>query len=140
LISLGGADGANTLGLTQAELDQVTAGVLRIGDLGAGGSITVTAAITDATTGWTSLSLLTEVGAGISQNAGATLTVTNLNAAGNTGVTLNESNVVSTLAGATEFGAFSFFDSTNLTVANVDSGLGGGFGSGIITEGRGVSL
>ena len=136
--------GANTdtthLGLLQTDLNEVTAGVLRIGDLGTGGSITVTAAITDATTGFSTLSLLTEVGAGISQNSGATLTITNLNAGGNTGVTLNENNVVSTLAGATQSGAFSFTDHANLTVGSVDSGLGSGFGVGIITQGQAVNL
>src|SRR5262249_6585045 len=56
------------------------------------------------------------------------------------GVTLNENNFVSTLAGATESGAFSFVDSTNLTVDNVDFGLGFGFGSGIITQAQTISL
>ena len=36
VIDLGGADTANTLGLTDAELDGITAGVLRIGDLTSG--------------------------------------------------------------------------------------------------------
>src|SRR5262249_22008428 len=39
-------------------------------------------------------------------------------------VTLTENNVVSKLAGATAVGAFSFVDSTNLTVDSVDSGIG----------------
>ncbi len=131
---------SGTLSLLQTDLNNVTAGVLRIGNLNTTGSITVTAPITDAGLGWNTLSLLTEVGAGISQNSGATLTVTNLNAAGNTGVTLNQNNVVSNLAGATQSGAFSFTDHTNLTVDNVDSGLGNGFGSGIITQAQVVNL
>ena len=36
LIDLGGADTANTLGLTDAELDGITAGILRVGDLTSG--------------------------------------------------------------------------------------------------------
>ena len=36
LIDLGGADTANTLGLTDAELDGITAGSLRIGDFNSG--------------------------------------------------------------------------------------------------------
>src|SRR5262245_15888242 len=36
LIDLGAADAANTLGLTDAELDRITAGILRIGDTGSG--------------------------------------------------------------------------------------------------------
>jgi hypothetical protein len=131
---------SGTLSLLQTDLNNVSAGVLRVGNLTSSGSITVTAPISDATTGFTTLSLLTELGAGISQNSGATLTVTNLNAAGNTGVILDDNNVVSTLAGATQSGAFSFVDSTNLTVDNVDSGLGSGFGSGIITQGQAVNL
>jgi hypothetical protein len=138
-IDLGGSGSGSRLRLTQAELARVTAGILRIGSLFTGGSITVTAPIS-APAGWSTLSLLTEIGAGISQNAGATLTVTNLQAAGNTGVALNQNNVVSTLAGATDFGAFSFVDSTNLTVDAVDSGLGFGFGVGIITDGQDVNL
>jgi hypothetical protein len=131
---------SGTLSLLQTDLNNVTAGVLRIGDLGTGGSITVTAAISDAGLGWNTLSLLTEIGASISQNSGAILTVTNLQAGGNTGVSLNQNNVVSTLAGAAASGAFSFTDSANLTVDNVDSGLGFGFGVGIITDGQAVSL
>jgi hypothetical protein len=140
-IDLGGTgDPTGTLQLSQVELNTITAGIVRVGDFGTSGSITITAPITDVGTGWTTLSLLTEIGAGISQNAGATLTVTNLNAAGNSGVTLTENNVVSALAGAAASGAFSFTDSTNLTVDNVDTGLGSGFGSGIITDGQTVSL
>ena len=36
VINLGGADTANTLGLTDAELDGITAGILRVGDLTSG--------------------------------------------------------------------------------------------------------
>jgi hypothetical protein len=139
-IDLGTNTDLSHLGLLQTDLNNVTAGVLRVGDLRTGGDITVTAALTDATTGFNTLSLLTQVGAGISQNSGATLTVTNLQAAGSTGVALNENNVVSTLAGGTESGAFSFTDSHSLTVDDVDPGLGFGFGSGIITQGQPVSL
>jgi hypothetical protein len=131
---------SGTLSLLQTDLNNVTASILRIGNLSNSGSITVTAPISDVGLGWSTLSLLTEIGAGISQNSGATLTVTNLQAAGNTGVTLNENNVVSKLAGAAASGAFSFTDSANLSVDTVDSGLGFGFGTGIITDGQAVSL
>jgi hypothetical protein len=147
-IDLGGTgDPTGTLQISQAELNTITAGIVRIGNLSNSGSITVTAAITapSGTAGgnpgiWSTLSLLTEIGAGISQNSGATLTVPNLQAAGNTGVSLTQNNVVSTLAGATESGAFSFVDTINLAIDNVDSGLGGGFGSGIITQAQAVNL
>ena len=46
-INLGGADASGTLGLTDAELDQITAGTVQIGD-GNSGAITVSAAITHA--------------------------------------------------------------------------------------------
>ena len=139
-IDLGTNANVTHLGLLQTDLNNLTASVLRIGDLSTGGNLTVTAPITDVGTGWNTLSLLTPIGAGISQSAGATLTVPNLNAAGNTGVTLNENNVVSKLAGASEFGAFSFTDATNLALDNVDNGLGFVFGSGIVTEARPVNL
>src|SRR5438034_8624526 len=35
-IAVGGADGAATLGLTDAELDQMTAGLLKVGDANSG--------------------------------------------------------------------------------------------------------
>ena len=47
LIDLGGADASGTLGLTDAELDRVTAGTLNIGNSGSG-TITVSADITRA--------------------------------------------------------------------------------------------
>ena len=56
LINLGGADAAGTLGLTDTELDLITAGILRIGSATAG-SITVTSAISPANTN--TLSLIT---------------------------------------------------------------------------------
>ena len=132
-IDLGTNPSAGNLGLAQSDLSNITAGILRIGNLTTSGNVTVTAPIS-APAGWSTLSLLTDVSSGITQNAGATLTVTNLNAAGATGVTLNETNSVSTLAGASE-GTFSFVNSGNLTIGQVDTGLGFGFGTGIITSG-----
>src|SRR5207247_8423093 len=46
-IDLGGSDSAGTLGLSDAELDQITAGTLQIGDANSG-DVTITAAITPA--------------------------------------------------------------------------------------------
>ncbi|MFN7840478.1 MAG: Calx-beta domain-containing protein, partial [Pirellula sp.] len=70
LINLGGADVLSgsplTLGLTDAELDQITAGTLQIGD-GNSGTITVSAALTHNN----SLSLTT--GAGITLNRAITM-------------------------------------------------------------------
>ena len=58
VIDLGGANAAGTLGLSNAELGRVTAGTLKIGSAANTGGISITAAIT-ATTGWSTLSLLT---------------------------------------------------------------------------------
>src|SRR5207253_10246914 len=79
-IALGTKPGG-VLGLTDAELDRVTAGILRIGDLApVVNGITVTAAIT-APAGWNTLELLTGAGnaaSQINQNSSASITVTNL--------------------------------------------------------------
>lgn len=140
-VDLGGITDPNgTLTISQGELNTITTDIVRVGDLSTGGSITITAPLSDATTGFGVLSLVTEIGAGISQNSGATLTFTGLQAAGNAGVSLGENNVVDTLAGATQSGAFTFNDSTNLTVGEVDGGLGFGFGIGIITQGQQINL
>ncbi len=66
LIDLGGADSVGTLGLTDAELDQVTAGTLQIGNANSG-AITVSAAITHGN----NLSLTT--GAGVTFNSAVTM-------------------------------------------------------------------
>ncbi len=75
LIDLGGADGTNTLGLTDAELDTITAGVIRVGFANAG-NLSVSANIDPA--GTNTLHLITG-GAIVDNNAGAfDLQVTNL--------------------------------------------------------------
>src|SRR5947208_10546439 len=56
LIDVGGADAAGTLGLTDAELDKVTAGVLRVGDVTDTAGLNVTAAISQGP--YTALSLV----------------------------------------------------------------------------------
>ncbi len=136
-IDIGTNANAADLGLLQSDLNNVTAGVLRIrsaiGTTVHTDSITITAPVTDVGTGWTTLSLLTAEQGILSQNAGDTLTVANLQAFGGAGVTLNENNAVSKLAGASA-GAFSFVDTLSLAVDNVDNGLGG-FGIGIIGGG-----
>ena len=74
-IDLGTNPSAGNLGLAQGDLNHVTAGILRIGSTTAG-NITNTAAITDAGTGWTTLSLITN-GALLAGTNGS-LTTTNL--------------------------------------------------------------
>jgi hypothetical protein len=119
--------------LSQTELNTVTAGVLRVGDLTTTGALTVKSALTNPAT-WNTLSLLTGVGGAISQNAGKTLTVTKLFAAGAQSVTLNELNNVGTVAGAS-LGPWSFKNNNNLIVGSVDPSVGAGFGTGIIGGG-----
>ncbi|HVX63386.1 MAG TPA: hypothetical protein VHC19_22385, partial [Pirellulales bacterium] len=126
-IDLGGADAPGTLGLTNAELAQVTAGILRIGTTGGvNTNITLSSSITDAGAGWNTLSLLTNSGvsATISQNSGASLTVSNLYvfAAGVVNLT-DPGNAVSQISGVAS-GYISFVDSTSLTVADVEPSIG----------------
>ena len=126
-IDLGGADAAGTLGLTNAELGTITAGILRIGDEGGVTSdITVSSAITDVGTGWNTLSLATNSGisGNISQGSGDSLTVTDLRIFSSETVNLTDpGNAVSQLSGIAS-GAVAFVDSTSLTVGNVDPTLG----------------
>jgi filamentous hemagglutinin family protein len=84
-----------TLGLTDAELDNVTAATIKVGG-SSSGNITVSggAPITPSTA--TTLSL--ETAGSISQTAGSTITVQNLAVRAGGPVTLNENNTVNTIA------------------------------------------
>ena len=84
LIDLGGADAANTLGLTDAELDGITAGSLRIGDFNSG-RISFTAAIAPAGTSQLELTTGADI---IDGNApiGADVTVARLAMTASTGI------------------------------------------------------
>src|SRR5207237_5284510 len=79
-------------------------------------------------------------GGGISQNAGATLTVPNLNADGAQGVQLNQATNAVTMLAGDSLGGFIFLDSINLTVSSVDSGVSPGFGTGVMTQGSVIFL
>ena len=117
LVNLGGADAAGTLGLTDAELDTVTAGTLRVGSA-TSGNMTISAALTPA--GTTTLSLIS--GGSVTENVGATITTTNLAVTSVGAVTLNQANDVTTLA-ATVTGAgnaFAYTDANGLTIGTVD--------------------
>jgi hypothetical protein len=135
-IDLGTNANAADLGLLQTDLNNVTAGILRIRSVFASNgfdSITVTAPITDVGTGWSTLSVVSGPNGTFTENAGDTLTVVNLLAAGMRGVTLTQNNVVSTLAGASRL-PFNFTDTAaSLALDTVDDVLG--FGSGIIGSG-----
>jgi Ca2+-binding RTX toxin-like protein len=129
LINVGGADGANTLGLSDAELDHVTAGVVRVGNA-ASGDLTVSTAITQAGAGYGALSLRS---AGLISETTGSLAVSNLAVRGNRVDLQNAGNAVGTLAGLADGGltAFRFQQNGALTVGDVDgfSGVAASFGS-----------
>jgi len=107
-----------TLGLTGAELDEITAGVLRIGSSSFTGNVTVSAAINDSAANWNTLSLIS--GGMISETDGA-LVVSNLAVHGAKGVVLdNLANQVTALAGTTASAQFVFADSSSVAIVPVD--------------------
>ncbi|WP_157776189.1 two-partner secretion domain-containing protein [Gloeomargarita lithophora] len=115
LINLGGADvAATTLGLTSAELNTVTAGTLRVGKNDAG-NITVSAAIAPA--GTNTLTLITN--GTVTQNAGATITETNLAIKAGGNITLNQNNQITNFAASTT-GNVTLNDLGGLNVDTID--------------------
>lgn len=128
-IDLGTNGTGSNLGLTDFELDRIAAGIVTIGNVSAG-AIAVTAAISPAL--FNTLHLITA--ANISSTAAGTLTVGQLALEAPGGVTLNNANTVSTLAGTTAGTPFSFTNSTLLTIGVVD-GM-----NGISTTGGAVTL
>jgi hypothetical protein len=122
---------AGTLSLLQGDLNEVTAGILRIGS-GTAGDLTITAAV--SASHFTTLTLIS--GGAISESGTGAVTVTNLDLQGAGGVqmTLNPSAVSGTLAGSTSTGAFSFADSVGFTVGTADTQ------SGITTGGHNLAL
>jgi filamentous hemagglutinin family protein len=129
-ISLGvtGDSTNSTLELSQTELSNVTTGILKTGGLGYSGGIAINGAI-GPFPNVGALSLIN--GGSISQAAGATITVSKLNADGTNGVTLNEANLVGTLAGRSNSGNFSFTNNGALAIGTV------GINSGIVLSGGG---
>ena len=128
LVNLGAADAAGTLGLTDAELDTVTAGTLRVGRA-TSGNMTISAAIDTLNT--TTTSLIS--GGTVTQTA--PITETNLAVTSVGAVTLtNAGNDVTTIAAnVTGAGnAFSYTDANALTIGSVD-GINGITNNGAIT-------
>jgi len=107
-ITIGTDDTATTLGLVGTEVNNITAGVLKIGD-SSSGAITITAPITVLN----APSLFLESQFQISQNAGATLTVSGLTTFKSDGagvggnITMNEAN---------SFGSLSLLSANGLSV------------------------
>ncbi len=121
LITLGTKPGG-TLGLLQTDLDQISAGVLRVGAPTNTGGIQVTDDI-DGPPTWTSLALR-NTGA-VTQTLGSTLTTQNLTVLANGGATLDDpGNTVTFLSGSSSNTPFTFTNSTSLTVANINAGAG----------------
>ncbi|HEV8058835.1 MAG TPA: DUF4214 domain-containing protein, partial [Gemmataceae bacterium] len=124
-IDLGTASAGN-LGLTDAELDQVTAGILRVGRGDNAGSITVTASI-DSLGSYTTLSLIT----GGSITGPGQIVVPNLAlqaAAGSGGDAVdleNAANGVNDLAANVSGGDFNFVNGQTLTITGPIDGLTG---------------
>lgn len=134
-----GTKPANTLGLLQSDLNEITAGTLRIGDFGADtGGLTVTANIS-ATVGWSTLDL--RQATNIDEVFSATLTVPDLALQTNGGsVTFQYTfNQVSTLAGVTRGGSFSFRDGGHTTIGTVGgvSGLNSAGGTISVSTNKG---
>ncbi|HXQ15508.1 MAG TPA: YDG domain-containing protein [Caulobacteraceae bacterium] len=124
-IDVGTAPGG-VLGLTQASLNQVTAGVLQVGGAGSG-DLTITAPIS-APVGWNTLELISD--GAISEQAGDSLTLANLAAASVGPVTLNvASNAIQTFA-ADSNSTVSVVNGANLTIGTV-AGVGGVSGSAV---------
>ncbi|MCS6761625.1 MAG: hypothetical protein MO846_06340 [Candidatus Devosia symbiotica] len=120
-IDLGGADntfGVSTLGLTDAELDTITAGVLQIGHAGSP-DITITGEIMPAHV--STLDLQTS-GAIFGSHTGNDITVTNLALC--TGTSIGDVNpietTVSNLAFANTAGVFNLTNYGSLTIGAVD--------------------
>ena len=104
---------ANTLELSDAELDRIAAGVLKVGGSNAG-AITISQPISPA--GTSTLHLVS--GAGVSQSAA--LSVANLALEAGGTVNLSSSNDASTLAIRTTAGNLSYSDSNGFTIGQVN--------------------
>jgi hypothetical protein len=120
-----------TLGLTGAELNTVTAGVLQVGNASAG-AMTVSAAV--APGGTPTLDL--ETSSTITETGAATVTVANLAVRSAGSVTLTNANVTATVAGVVSNTGqgFTYRDANNLVIGTVD-GV-----AGITTNGGAISV
>ncbi|HTK73955.1 MAG TPA: dockerin type I domain-containing protein [Gemmataceae bacterium] len=113
-----GTNTAGKLGLTQAELNNVTAGILQVGSSNTG-AITVSAPVS-ATPGWNTLAI---VGSAIASAGTGSLTVGNVGLVSSGAVSLPAANSVTTLA-AMSRGALTFADNIPLTIGTVNGTVG----------------
>jgi hypothetical protein len=134
-IDLGGADGAGTLGLTAAELGNITAGTLAIGDA-TSGAITVSAAI-DVSAKVNTLALRTGAAVVDGNATGTDLTVGKLSLAAATGIGSGdplEVNVSTLAASNDTSGGVAVTDPDGFTVDTVGSV------AGVTANGQAVAL
>ena len=125
-ISLGGTDETNTLNLTQDEVNKITARTLVVGWGDHIGGIALDSALTLAPAALPALSLIQapKGSAGITQGAGAALSVTALNADASA-VTLNAANTIANISGRAHLGNWALTTAADTEVGTVDgiSGL-----------------
>ena len=131
-INLGGADGTGVLGLTDAELDRITAGTLRIGSNSAGPLIlSQSVTLTDSPTIPT-LHLITGSTVGMVYPAGITVSQLAIEAGGN--VILDSfTHTVDEVAITTTTGRIGFYSSGAFTVTTVDGVVGVATASGNVS-------
>jgi Ca2+-binding RTX toxin-like protein len=121
-ISLGGADSASQLGLTDAELDHVTAGVVRVGNSDAG-TIGVDAAISLA--GTSQLELVTGADIQDNNNVGNDVTVSRLALTAATGIHTGIDVAVSQVEAQTTTGGLAISNAGSVAVGGVTGSLTG---------------
>jgi hypothetical protein len=126
-IGLGSADSASLLGLTDAELDHVSAGVLRIGKSDAG-TIGLNAAISPA--GTSQLELTTAADIHDNNLVGTDITVAKLAMTAGTGIGIDEpafgiGTDVSNIEAQTNTGGLRIGNAGAVTIGGVTSSLGG---------------
>lgn len=125
LVGLG--DIAGTLRLSNTEINQITTPLFKLGNTAVTGNILVDQSF--APTNFTAASFITS--GAITQSAGG-ITISKLNADGLGGVSLTGSNAVTTLAGHTNTGNFSFTNSGSLSLGAVD------IRTGVVSDGGGT--
>jgi hypothetical protein len=111
-----GTNTANTLGLSTAELGQVTATTLIVGDTVNTGNVQITQSITPAVT-----NLVIRAGGSVNETNTGSLGVGNVAVQAGTGITLNTAtNSIGTFAATSATGNIALTDGAPLTVGNVN--------------------